>query len=553
MRVLIIGCGLVGTELAKLLVADGHHVIGTTTTPTKVELIARVCSEARVLRGNDVEKVHEAARGCDAIVVCAGPAAQQAMTPEQRRATYHRVLVETAESAATAPISGPVIALSSLSVYGNAGAHLSVIDEDSPLTTRDDASPMCFQAAERTYLSRAQGRACIFRLSDVMGGDDLPIEDKIKMANQLLGGSVPFHDDALFYRVHVIDVARAIKHAIDHKLTGIYNLTHAEVPPTNKQFFDAISAAIGVPNLSFRNELEAPTHPVSTERIRATGFTLLHSPSERMPAPGEKARSVTAGKAAPRPAIDRRGRQVVLDVLEQLRQRFALEEVLGADGGAYLPLIAQGGPLQGTSLGAFRVHRGGPIHKLVYSALSSDELGLDTHQIYAFTAPDSALPHFFVDVAYSPNTDSTFHLGIDLVPRVDLSSMLAYSREVFAPLTLTLEGAFETAGVAQAKTIGPLARSLRSPWMLAAYVQPTAVGQLSVLIQAYLAQWLKVVEGGLSTEACASVAKEDLAARDLRNRAAMFSAETNRVWVLLDRLLGEKTGVSMREILISPN
>ena len=49
MRVLIVGCGLVGKELARQLRADGHHVIGTTTTPGKVAALQEVCDEVAVL------------------------------------------------------------------------------------------------------------------------------------------------------------------------------------------------------------------------------------------------------------------------------------------------------------------------------------------------------------------------------------------------------------------------------------------------------------------------------------------------------------------------
>ena len=93
MKVLIIGCGLVGKELAKQLKADGHTVVGTTTTPGKVAALNEVCSEVRVLRGSDTELVHEAAKGCDAIAVCAGPAAQQAMTPEQMHFVQNRTIM----------------------------------------------------------------------------------------------------------------------------------------------------------------------------------------------------------------------------------------------------------------------------------------------------------------------------------------------------------------------------------------------------------------------------------------------------------------------------
>ena len=114
MRVLFVGCGLVGKELARGLRDDGRTVVGTTTTPAKVEVLREVCDEVVVLRGSDADGIAAAAVGADAIVVTAGPAAAQAMTVEQRERTYHDVLVATAESVAAVPGRPHVVMLSSL-------------------------------------------------------------------------------------------------------------------------------------------------------------------------------------------------------------------------------------------------------------------------------------------------------------------------------------------------------------------------------------------------------------------------------------------------------
>ncbi len=549
MRVLIIGCGLVGKELARRLKQNGHHVIGTTTTPSKVDSLREACSDVKVLLGSDRAAVHEAAQGCDAIAVCAGPAAQQAMTPEQRKATYHKILVETALSAATAPITGPVVALSSLSVYGDAANHLDVITEESPLTKSEDASPSCFQAAERTYMEHAKGRAAIFRCSDICGGEDPSIEEKIKMAHQFLGGSVPFHDDALFYRVHMLDVVGAMQYAIEHNTTGIFNLTHAELPPSNKQFFDAIGDAQGLPHLKYRNELLAPTKRVSTERLQKAGIKLTHTVAERMPEPGQPARSVTYKGEAPKPAIDIRGRELAVRTLDRIVKELGLKEELGADKGPVLKLIARGGPLEGKDVGSFRVFRGGAVHKLVYSAMTIEDFGMDTHQIYAFTAPGDARPHFTLDLAISPNTHGTFHIGLDLLPRVDLGASLATMQSIYEPLSSVLAETMKERGVAPATSIGPLMRALRSPWMLAAYVDADRIATCEPAIDAYLNSWLKLCAEGVDAKSKADAAWQDLAKRDEQNRAALFDPETNRVWVLLERLVGVDTVAKMREVL----
>ena len=67
MRVLNVGCGLVGKELACQLRAAGHQVVGTTITPAKVPALAEVCDEVAVLAGGDTVAVHKAAVGADDI------------------------------------------------------------------------------------------------------------------------------------------------------------------------------------------------------------------------------------------------------------------------------------------------------------------------------------------------------------------------------------------------------------------------------------------------------------------------------------------------------
>lgn len=279
MRVLILGAGLVGTELARELLADGHEVVGTTTTPAKVDALKEVCTDVHVLRGADTELVAKAAEGCDAIVVAAGPNAQRAMTVEERAATYHDVLVATAQSVVGA--NPPyVVALSSQSVYGDAANDLDEVTEDAPLTTSTDASPTKFQEMERTYLDALPGKVCVYRCADIYGAGDPPLEAKVKMGHELLKGSLPFEGEALFYRVNVIDVIAAIRHALDNRITGVFNLTHDGVPATNRERFDAIGASMGFGPFEFRDELKAPRKPVSVAALAATGFTTQHTKVE---------------------------------------------------------------------------------------------------------------------------------------------------------------------------------------------------------------------------------------------------------------------------------
>lgn len=278
MKVLVLGAGLVGTELARRLREQGHTVVGTTTTEAKVAALKETCDEVHVLRGSDAAAVAKAAAGVDAIVVCAGPDARRAMSAEERASTYEDVLVATARSVvAGVPENARVVALSSLSVYGDAANDRDQVDEDAPLTPSEDASPRMFQAMERTYLGGLPGRACVLRCADIYGAGDPPIEDKVKFAHTVLGGSVPFQGDALFYRVDVRDVVGAVEHALTTGMTGVFNLTHAGVPMSNRERFDAIGADLGFGPLVFRDELKSPARPISTARLAAAGFATTHT------------------------------------------------------------------------------------------------------------------------------------------------------------------------------------------------------------------------------------------------------------------------------------
>ncbi|MFC6152386.1 NAD-dependent epimerase/dehydratase family protein [Nocardioides yefusunii] len=272
MKVLVIGAGFVGSAAAERLIGLGHEVTVTTTTEAKVAPLAERFGNAIVLKGSDRDGVHAAVAAADAVIVTAGPSAQGSMTPEGRAKTYREILVGTAENVVSAPGDAHIVCLSSLSVYGNAANHLDLVTEDAPVTDSDDPSPANFILMEKTYLAAGE-RVAVLRCGDIFGEGDPPIEDKVKMAHQYLGGSVPFSGDALLYRLQVEDAANAAVHAIVNKLQGVFNLTHDEVPPTNSTLFDTISLRNDLPALEYRGEIAGPTSPISVKKLIDSGFT----------------------------------------------------------------------------------------------------------------------------------------------------------------------------------------------------------------------------------------------------------------------------------------
>ena len=230
------------------------------------------------------------------------------------------------------------------------------------------------------------------------------------------------------------------------------------------------------------------------------------------------------------------------NTLNAIVNRFNLTE----HGEPYKNLMS---PMSPAPVGQVRVFSGGPVHKMVYIGITVPPIGLDSHMIFAFTAPDSPIPHFTLDsVLAGPHF--AFHL--DMIPRVDLGANLAYINELFQPLTEIFDSAKEIDGLTPAH-LSPRQYAIMSPWMLAYRANEEAFAQIDAHVENYLAHWFKVVETGLSAASIESLDDHNFNKRDQRNRAAIFNPEVDPVWAQMDRLLGAEVSAELRELLIDQN
>jgi hypothetical protein len=227
--------------------------------------------------------------------------------------------------------------------------------------------------------------------------------------------------------------------------------------------------------------------------------------------------------------------QLSLGTLEKIKTRFGLREI----GSPYLSLSS---PMSPAPVGSLRLFSGDKVHKMVYIGLVVPPIGLDSHMIFAFTQPESHIPHFTLDsVMAGPHF--AFHL--DLIPRADLGANLKYMNAVFDKLTPLFEEAKKIEGLIPAQ-LGPKQYALMSPWMLAYRASESAFEQIQTPVNGYLEHWFNLVENGVPAEA---VPAGDFALRDQLNRAAIFDPEVDKVWAQVSRLVGEEMSGRMREIL----
>ncbi len=274
-RVLILGLGHVGKALATRLREDGVEIVGTTTTPGKVEALEAFADAVHVVRGNDSDRVAAIAEGCDAVVTTVAPNVRAARTREEREATYRDALVASCESAVAA--HPRVLFLSSFSVYGDGGSDASPISEDTPRRNMDEPSARYYTEAENIVLGSPQG--CVLRLPDIYGAPgDMSYADRVRLAHEIMGGRGPFSADALLYIIHFMDVVSAADHALQKGLSGAYNVcVNDGIPATNGEVFGQLCERHGLAPLEFLNQIKAPTRKISADKLYATGWLPEHT------------------------------------------------------------------------------------------------------------------------------------------------------------------------------------------------------------------------------------------------------------------------------------
>ncbi|MGI9235069.1 MAG: NAD-dependent epimerase/dehydratase family protein [Woeseiaceae bacterium] len=275
MRILILGLGNIGKTLAERLRSQGHFVVGTTTTPEKVESLKNTVDEVAVLYGHETEKVRAAASDCEAVVVTVAPDVQKSRSIEERAQHYEQVLVDSCRNAAAC--ASRIVFASSFSVYGDGGEGSEPITEETSCANHDEPSSRYYQQAEQVVLSAASG--CVLRFPDMYGAPgDMSYPDRVRLCHQYMDGKAIFSADAPLYCIHYLDVVRAIEHAVSNELTGIFNVCDNDhLPYTNEQVFDAICASEALPRLQFLNQIKAPNRKISADKLYASGYRVQHA------------------------------------------------------------------------------------------------------------------------------------------------------------------------------------------------------------------------------------------------------------------------------------
>lgn len=251
MRIIITGgTGLMGTALAKSLIADQHEVIVLTRNPNRhsdlppgVELVEW---DAATAAGWG-----RYADGADAIVNLAGEGiADGRWTADRKERIYTsrvnagNAVMEAIRAAETKP--KVLIQASGIDYYSQAGDEI-ITESAGP--AGDFLGQVCFDwEASTAEAEQMDVRRCIIRTGIVLSNEG-GAWPKIVLPFKLLAGGPIGSGRQYWPWIHMDDQVRAIRYLLKNdQCRGVYNLT-APNPLPNKEFAKRLGSAMGRPSL----------------------------------------------------------------------------------------------------------------------------------------------------------------------------------------------------------------------------------------------------------------------------------------------------------------
>jgi len=269
-RFLLIGAGYSARAFAALARADGFDVTGTTRSVDRLDDLRRQGIDAYVFGGGEISPDLRTELGrATHLVVSAGPS--EAGDP----------FLATARGPGRAemPALRWIGYLSTVGVYGDHDG--AWVTEQSQCSPRPGRSDMRLEAeGEWTAFAAGLGTPlAILRLSGIYGPGRNAF---VNLANGTARRIVK--PGQVFNRIHVDDIAGALKHLAAGETPGVFNVTDDEPSPPQ----DVIGFAAGLmgveppPEIDFATATLTPmarsfygeTKHVSNAKLKATGYTM---------------------------------------------------------------------------------------------------------------------------------------------------------------------------------------------------------------------------------------------------------------------------------------
>jgi len=268
MNVAIIGCGYVGTAVARhWLEEQGLVVTVTTTTPERVPVLEAMGLRVVLVKGNDLEGLQSVVENQDTVLLSVG--ARNSQTYEETYLLTAQTLVSVLKQATTVK---QVIYTSSYALYGNRDG--AWVDETSPIAPGNGNAEIIAET-EQVLLSASspQMRSCILRLGGIYGKN----RELLKIFSRVAGMTRPGNGNEPTNWTHLDDIVGAIEFARLNQLQGIYNLVD-DAQLTYREMLDQLCKQHGLAQISWDPSLPSTRSynaRVSNQKIKDAGYQLI--------------------------------------------------------------------------------------------------------------------------------------------------------------------------------------------------------------------------------------------------------------------------------------
>ena len=268
MKVAIVGCGYVGTRVAKNLRGKSDYTVtATTTTPERVAQLEGVAQRVAVLKGNDIDAMTAVLQEQDAVMLCVG-----ARNPHSYKESYLDTAKTLVSVLQQTPTVKQVIYTGTYSVYGDRQGEL--VTEDSPVAPANPNGEILAET-ERILLAASSPnlQVSILRLGGIYG----PTRELVKIFGGWAGSTRPGAGEDVTNWVHTDDVVGGLIFALEHQLQGIYNLV-GDVALSSGELLDRIFEAHNLPKASWDGSPSVRPYNarVSNQKIKAAGYQFVH-------------------------------------------------------------------------------------------------------------------------------------------------------------------------------------------------------------------------------------------------------------------------------------
>lgn len=265
----IIGCGYVGSEVARYWKTNGFTVTVTTTKSDRISELEAISDRVLVVRGDDPTGLKTVLQNQDVVVLSIG-----AKTREE--SIYRNTYLTTAQNLVHLlpefPEVRQIIYTGVYSLYGDRNGDL--VDETFPVSPTSIRSQILWETENILLSATTETRKiCILRLGGIYGRDREIAKIFKRMAGQTLAGK----GENISNWVHLEDIVGAIDFVKEKQLGGIYNLVCDEQIP-RRELLNRVCQAHNLSAISWdEQEINYPYNVrVSTQKIKDTGFQFIH-------------------------------------------------------------------------------------------------------------------------------------------------------------------------------------------------------------------------------------------------------------------------------------